>query len=145
MRPTIAEALVNPKNRTRVLTGYDPDYLRYTRDDVLDCLHPVPELEALMRQCMILHNQYPWDPSTSVQKEVGSLSADDYVVAFFPRNPEVGQFIQRVKQDTDWGPRVRQVPKPPATLALSEPIEALRGRGQQAFCRAASYRGHRGL
>ena len=122
VRPTIAEALAKPKNRTRVLTSYDPDYLRYTRDDVLDCLHPVPELEALMRQCMILHNQYPWDPSSSVQKEVGSLNDNDYVVAFYPRNPEVGQFIQRVKQDTDWGPRIRQAPKPPATLALSEPV-----------------------
>ena len=61
-RQTVAEALEVPKARTRVLTSYDADYLRYTYNDVLDCLHPVPELEALMRQCMILHNQYPWDP-----------------------------------------------------------------------------------
>jgi len=118
----VDEALADPKNRTRVLTTYDPDYLRYTYNDVLDCLHPVSELEALMRQCMILHNQYPWDPSTSAQSEIGNLKDDDYVVAFHPRNQEVLRFIQRVKQGTDWGPRVRQERKPPDTLALSEPI-----------------------
>jgi len=123
LRPTVEEALADPKNRTRVLTAYDPDYLRYTYNDVLDCLHPVPELEALMRQCMILHNQYPWDPSTSGQSEIGQLKDDDYVVAFHPRNQEVLRFIQRVKQDTDWGPRVRQERKAPDTLALSEPIK----------------------
>ena len=123
LRPTVEEALADPNSRTRVLTGYDADYLRYTYDDVLDCLHPVPELEALMRQCMILHNQYPWDPSTSTQSEISKLKDDDYVVAFHPRNQEVLRFIQRVKQDSDWGPRVRQVPKPTLTLALSEPIK----------------------
>ena len=122
IRFTVAEALEDPKNRTRLLTAYDPDYLRYTYNDVLDCLHPVPELEALMRQCMILHNQYPWDPSTSSQIELSQLKDDDYVVAFHPRSQEVMRFIQRVKNDTEWGPRVRQSRRPPDTLALSEPI-----------------------
>ena len=126
IRPTVAEALSNPANRTRHLTTYDPDYLRYNYEDVIDCLHPVPELEALMRQCMILHNQYPWDPATSTQTEIGKLKDDDYVVAFHPRNQEVYQFIQRVKRDENWGPRVRQLPRRPVgseTLALSEPIK----------------------
>jgi len=125
IRPTVEEALSNPANRTRHLTSYDPDYLRYNYHDVIDCLHPQPELEALMRQCMILHNQYPWDPATSVQVEIGNLKDDDYVVAFYPRSQEVYQFIQRVKQDENWGPRVRQAPRRPVridTLALSEPI-----------------------
>lgn len=123
IRPTVQEAIADPKNRTRLLTTYDPDHLRYTYNDVVDCLHPVPELEALMRQCMILHNQYPWDPSTSSQIEVGNLKDDDYVVAFHPRNPEVSRFIQRVKNEIDWGPRVRQLPKHSETLALSAPIK----------------------
>ena len=123
IRPTVAEALEVPKARTRVLTSYDADYLRYTYNDVLDCLHPVPELEALMRQCMILHNQYPWDPSTSTQTELSQLKDDDYVVAFHPRSQEVMRFIQRVKTDTEWGPRVRQARRAPDTLALSEPVK----------------------
>ncbi|MGO9647497.1 MAG: 3-oxoacyl-[acyl-carrier-protein] reductase [Terriglobales bacterium] len=124
LRPTVSEALADPANRTRHLLAYDPDYLRYSFEDVIDCLHPVPELEALMRQCMILHNQYPWDPSTSTQIEVGKLKDDDYVVAFHPRNQDVLRFIQRVKQDENWGPRVRQYPTiRPDTLALSQPIK----------------------
>jgi len=124
IRPTVSEALADPANRTCQLLAYDPDSLRYTFDDVVDCLHPVPELEALMRQCMILHNQYPWDPSTSTQIEVGNLKGDDYVVAFYPRGQEVLHFIQRVKQDENWGPRIRQYrTKRPDTLALSEPIK----------------------
>ena len=124
IRPTVAEALADPANRTRQLQGYDPDYLRYTFDDVVDCLHPVPELEALMRQCMILHNQYPWDPSTSMQTEIGKLKDDDYVVAFHPRNEDVLRFIQRVKQDENWGPRIRPNRMiRPDTLALSQPIK----------------------
>jgi len=106
------------------LLTYDPDYLRYTYEDVIDCLHPVPELEALMRQCMILHNQYPWDPATSAVTEISQLKDDDYVVVFHPRNEDVLRFIQRVKQDETWGPRVRQFPTlRPDTLALSQPIK----------------------
>jgi 3-oxoacyl-[acyl-carrier-protein] synthase III len=124
IRPMVDEALADPANRTRQLLTYDRDYLRYTFDDVVDCLHPVPELEALMRQCMILHNQYPWDPSISAQTEIGKLKDDDYVVAFHPRNEEVLRFIQRVKQDENWGPRIRPNRMiRPDTLALSQPIK----------------------
>ncbi len=124
VRFTVSEALAEPTNRTRHLLAYDPDYVRYTFDDVVDCLHPVSELEALMRQCMILHNQYPWDPSTSRQTEIGKLKDDDYVVAFHPRSQDVLRFIQRVKKDENWGPRVRQHHTiRPDTLALSQPIK----------------------
>ncbi|MGO9516198.1 MAG: 3-oxoacyl-[acyl-carrier-protein] synthase III C-terminal domain-containing protein, partial [Candidatus Korobacteraceae bacterium] len=124
VRPTVAEALADPANRTRHLLTYDPDYLRYSYEDVIDCLHPVPELEALMRQCMILHNQYPWNPSTSTQTQLSELKNDDYVVAFHPRNEDVLRFIQRVKQDENWGPRVRPNRMiRPDTLALSQPIK----------------------
>src|SRR5208282_1100039 len=107
VRPTVSEAVADPANRTRQLRVYDPDYLRYSYEDVIDCLHPVPELEALMRQCMILHNQYPWDPATSTATEISQLKDDDYVVAFHPLNLDVLRFIQHVKQDENWGPRVR--------------------------------------
>src|SRR5271157_2064583 len=124
IRPTVAEALAEPANHTRHLETYDADYLRYSFDDVIDCLHPVPEIEALMRQCMILHNQYPWDPATSRVTKIEELKDDDYVVAFHPRNEDAQRFIQRVKQDEDWGPRVRPYRMiKPDTLALSAPIK----------------------
>jgi len=126
VRYTVAEAMADPANRTRHLLRYDPDYLRYSREDVVDCLHPVPELEALERQCMILHNQYPWDPSASTVTKISELNDDDYVVAFHPRSEGVMDFIQRVKSEEGWGPRIRLRPTRPAgaeTLALSEPIK----------------------
>ncbi len=126
IRPTVAEAMANPANRTRHLLSYDPDYPCFSYDDVVDTIHSVPELEALMRQCMILRNQYPWNTAASTQTEIGKLKDDDYVVAFYPRTPDVFQFVQRVKKDETWGPRVREQPRRPLgmeTLALSEPIE----------------------
>jgi len=124
IRPTVSEALADPAKHTRHLETYDADYLRYSFDDVIDCLHPVPEIEALMRQCMILHNQYPWDPATSRVTKIEELKDDDYVVAFHPRNEDAQRFIQRVKQDEDWGPRVRPYRMiKPDTLALSAPIK----------------------
>ena len=126
IRPTVAEALDDPENHVRHLLRYNPDYLRYTRDDVFDCLHPAPEIEALMRQCMILHNEYSWDPSVSTLKQVGELQDDDCVVAFYPRSDAVLEFIQRVKHEENPGPRVRMLPRRPVgaeTLALSEPVK----------------------
>jgi hypothetical protein len=35
IRFTVSEALANPASRTRQLLVYDPDYLRYTYDDVM--------------------------------------------------------------------------------------------------------------
>ena len=119
LRPTVEELLADPKNLTYHLLSYDPDYPGYDYGDVIDCVHSVPELEALMRQSMILHNQYRWNPSTSTAIEVGKLQDEDYVVAFYPRSTEVSDFIRRVKQNGQAEQRPR--PSLPLTLALSEP------------------------
>ena len=126
IKPTVDEILSDPKNLTYRLAIYDRDYPGYEYDDVIDCVHTVPELEALMRQSMILHNQYRWDPKTSSSIEVGKLRDDDYVVAYHPRNSDVLQFLRRVKRS---GSSVqgnghsahRSHPPRPETLALSEP------------------------
>ncbi len=126
IKPTVPEILMDPANLTYRLVNYGRDYLHYTYDDVIDCIHPVPELEALMRQGMILHNQYPWNPASGSRIEVGALADDDYVVAYHPRNNEVLQFIRRAKGDSEAGaprqPQTRHRVALPATLALSEPI-----------------------
>ena len=54
----------------------------------------VPELEALHRWAMVLHNQYPWDRSQVELAEAGELADDDVVVAFHPRNREVRAFLR---------------------------------------------------
>jgi len=125
IKPTVAEITENPANLTYRLENYNRDFLHYTHDDVIDCIHPVPELEALMRQGMILHNQYPWDPASGSRAEIGALRDDDYVVGYYPKNNEVLQFIRRVKRNLDSAPRLiaRVAAALPETLALSEPVK----------------------
>ncbi len=121
LRPTVEELLADPKHLTYHLLNYDPDYPGYDYGDVIDCVHSVPELEALMRQSMILHNQYRWNPANSAAIEVGKLQDEDYVVAFYPRSSEVTDFIRRVKQNGRAEEQPRARPSLPLTLALSEP------------------------
>jgi 3-oxoacyl-[acyl-carrier-protein] synthase III len=118
IKPTVGEILANPRNLTYHLLAWDPDYPGYGWDDVVEYWHRVPELEALMRQAMVLHNEYRWDRSKMRLIEVGKLHDDDYVVVYRPRNEDIGQFIRRVRS----GRRVRPVrPRPSETRAPVEP------------------------
>jgi 3-oxoacyl-(acyl-carrier-protein) synthase III len=96
VKPTVAQFLENPGNLTFRLPHYDPDYPVYDYTDILDCDEDVPELEALHRWAMVLHNQYPWDRSKVELAEAGQLADDDYVVAFHPRDREVRSFLRRL-------------------------------------------------
>ncbi len=98
IKPTVGEILANPRNLTYHLLAWDPDYPSYSWDDIVECHHPVPEIEALLRQAMVLHNQYRWDRSQTRLIEVGKLDADDFVVVFHPRSDDVLQFIRRVRR-----------------------------------------------
>jgi 3-oxoacyl-[acyl-carrier-protein] synthase-3 len=118
IRPTVAEALAEPANLTFQLLDYDPDFPRYSLDEILDCAEMVPELEALHRWAMVLHNQYPWNRSQVRLTEVGQLRDDDHVVLFTPRDPDVLRFIQRAKSS------VRPFPRPtqPAAVQTRQPV-----------------------
>ncbi|MET0414825.1 MAG: 3-oxoacyl-ACP synthase III family protein, partial [Actinoplanes sp.] len=96
IKPTVAEILSRPDSLTYSLESYDPDYPVYRHQEILDCAEDVPELEALHRWAMVLHNQYPWDRTKTRLTPVGELRDDDYVVVFHPRNREVLDFILRV-------------------------------------------------
>jgi 3-oxoacyl-[acyl-carrier-protein] synthase III len=108
IKPTVAEMLARPKSLTYHLLAHDPDYPGYGWDDVVEYSHAVPELEALTRQMMVLHNQFRWDRTKARVIEVGKLADDDFVVVYHPRNDEVREFIRRVRS----GRRSRP-PKPP--------------------------------
>src|SRR5713101_7021246 len=97
IKPTVGELLARPKSLTYHLLAHDPDYPGYGHDDIIEFAHAVPELEALMRQAMVLHNQYRWDRAKTRLTEVGQLHDDDFVVVFHPRNDQVMHFIRRVK------------------------------------------------
>jgi len=97
IKPTVAELLGSPKSLTYHLLAYNPDFPGYGYNDIIEYAHTVPELEAVMRQAMVLHNQYRWDRARTRLTEVGQLHDDDYVVVFHPRNDHVLDFIRRVK------------------------------------------------
>jgi 3-oxoacyl-[acyl-carrier-protein] synthase-3 len=94
--PTVAELMSTPDNQTLRLNRYDPDFRRYSYAEIIDCAGDVPELEALRRWSMVLHNQYPWSRSDAALAPVSELQDDDYVVAFHPRDRQVQLFLSRV-------------------------------------------------
>ena len=95
--PTVGEALADPAGLTFRLRGYDPDFPVFGHQRIVDCAEDVPELEALHRWAMVLHDQHPW-PRQDVQlAEVGGLADDDHVVVLHPRGVEVLRFLARVK------------------------------------------------
>jgi 3-oxoacyl-(acyl-carrier-protein) synthase III len=98
VKPTVAEFLEQPGNLTFRLVNYDPDFPVYDYTDILDVSEDVPEIEALHRWAMVLHNQYPWDRSQVELAEAGQLADDDYVVAFYPRDKEVRAFLRRLRE-----------------------------------------------
>lgn len=95
--PTVADLVSDPANQTLRLNRYDPDFRRYSYNEIIDCNEDVAELEALHRWSMVLHNQYPWSRSDAVLTPVSELRDDDYIVLFHPRDPEVGLFLSRVR------------------------------------------------
>src|SRR5580692_4291573 len=98
IKPTVAEFGAQPGALTFVMPSYDPDYPVFRTEEIIDAHESVPELEALMRWAMVLHNQYPWDRSRTELRGPGQIGDDDFVVAFHPRNRDVQAFIERVKR-----------------------------------------------
>jgi 3-oxoacyl-[acyl-carrier-protein] synthase III len=99
IKPTVAELLDQPEALTFVLPDHDPDYPVFRMDEILDAREEVPELEALMRWAMVLHNQYPWDRARTELRPLSKVGEDEFVVAFHPRSREVAAFINRVRSD----------------------------------------------
>jgi 3-oxoacyl-(acyl-carrier-protein) synthase III len=77
IKPTVSEILASSRNRTYHLLLHNPDFPGYGYDDIIECTHAVPELEALLRQMMVLHNQFRWDRERMRVIEVGKLADDD--------------------------------------------------------------------
>ncbi len=98
IKPTVAEFLGRPGALTFVMPTCDPDYPVFRTEDIVDAHEPVPELEALLRWAMVLHNQYPWDRSRTELRGPAEIGDDDFVVALHPRNRDVMAFIDRVKR-----------------------------------------------
>jgi 3-oxoacyl-[acyl-carrier-protein] synthase-3 len=103
--PTVAEALDRPGALTLVLPRHDPDYPVFGLPEILDADDPVPELEALARWAMVLHNQHPWDRAEAGLRPVDQIGDDEFVICYHPRGREVGAFIDRVRDGGTDAPR----------------------------------------
>ncbi len=117
IKMTVAEALADGDNLTYCLSSYDPDFPVYGYDQILDCSEDQPELEALMRMAMVMHNQYPWSRSEMRLEQVGRITGDEFVVVFAPRNREVREFIRRCRTPPV---AVHRRPAPPARVQPSQ-------------------------
>jgi 3-oxoacyl-[acyl-carrier-protein] synthase III len=120
---TVREALENPSNRTYSFPRHDPDHHVYSRLEIIDCASDVPELEALKRLAMVLHNQHPWDREQSTLKPVGELGDDDFVVLYQPRSADVADFIERVRSGKAARRQPARAPVPAKPLAPYAPVE----------------------
>ncbi|NOR50055.1 MAG: ketoacyl-ACP synthase III [Desulfuromonadales bacterium] len=146
IKATIAEALTTAGAKTTTLEDFNPDYHRYSINDILDVTEEQPELEALRRWAMLLHNQHPWDRSRAKLKSFAEMEDDDIVVTFHPKNRDVLDFINRVKSGTTSAlftpkptPAVEPVrPLPPVVIDDAAPIqpkiEALAIRKGEVIC-----------
>jgi 3-oxoacyl-[acyl-carrier-protein] synthase III len=114
IKPTVSEFLADPRNHTFVLSAHEPDWPVYSRDEIVNAEAGVPELEALLRWAMVLHNQYPWAGSTTRLATNDGIGGDDFVVLFYPRHDDVLDFIRRVRAGSDAGPPHRA---PPSSMA----------------------------
>ncbi len=126
VKPTVAEFLDTPGALTFRLRNYDPDYPVYDLSDIVDVSEDVPELEALHRWAMVLHNQYPWDRTQVELADASQLADDDYVVAFHPRDKEVRAFLRRLGSDAP----VRQVAPPREAREPAQPFPEIDVRRQ---------------
>lgn len=120
IKATIAEALTTADAKTSVLADYNPDHHHYSAKEILDVAEDQPELEALRRWAMLLHNQHPWDRSRARLKAFAEMKDDDVVVLFYPKNRYVLDFIHRVKSG------VASAPLSPTATPAVEPVKPLR-------------------
>ena len=109
IKPTVNEFAADPRNLTYCVSGYRPDYPVFSLEQIFDCTAEVAELEALERQAMVLHDNYPWDRAATRLAGTAEIGDDDVVVVFHPRNRSALQFIRRVRA----GQPPRRRPSPP--------------------------------
>ena len=123
LKPTVGEAVATGSQLVYRLGSYEPDYPRFSLGDILDCHESVPELEALRRWTMTLHNQYPWDRSDTRLTPVGALKGDDVVVIYQPRTTDVMDFIRRVKNGAPRRPRIPPAGPPRRPVTPFAPVQ----------------------
>ncbi|MCB2049569.1 MAG: hypothetical protein KDE32_15280 [Novosphingobium sp.] len=121
IKPTVAEFIADPENLTTVLDRHDPNFPVFTEQDIIDVQEDDPELEAIHRWVMLLHNLYPWDRSRQRLARPHQIGDDDFVILFEPRNREVLAFINRVKEAQSSTSPAVPVPAPVTPMKPARP------------------------
>ena len=116
--PTVKEALGDPSSQVYRVRHHAPDYQVFASQEIIDCSDEIPELEALSRWAMVLHNQHPWERAESRLVPLSQLEDDDFVVLYHPRTPDVMDFIHRARS----GGRSR--PRPAAASETRQPVKS---------------------
>jgi len=99
LETVVGEALAQPRGQVCRLLAYDPDHPRHGLEGLVEYTHAVPELEALMRQAMVLSDQFPWDHRTVRLTPVAELEDDDVVVLHRPRREEIARLLQAARSN----------------------------------------------
>jgi 3-oxoacyl-[acyl-carrier-protein] synthase III len=118
VNPTVPELLADRHQLTYRLRSYDPDFPGYRLADVVEYAHSTPELEALVRHTMVLHNEHPWNREDVELTAVADLGDDDVVVVLHPRDAQAAEFIHRIR-DSKPRPRPRPRPVTPAARGMN--------------------------
>ncbi|SFW72573.1 3-oxoacyl-[acyl-carrier-protein] synthase III C-terminal domain-containing protein [Amycolatopsis australiensis] len=126
IKPTVAEFVKQPDALTLVCPGYDPDYPVFPAEDIVDVHDEVPELEALTRWAMVLHNQYPWNRAGTELRRPDRIGDDDFVIALHPRDRDVLDFVDRARRSGT--PRRRTAAPAAEVVAPVAPYEPIRVR-----------------
>jgi 3-oxoacyl-[acyl-carrier-protein] synthase-3 len=127
VKPTVAEIMSDPANLTFRLPSHDPDYPVFGYSDIVDSTEDVPELEALNRWAMVLHNQYPWDRAQAARRRLRrGLPPTKRAGSPFPATPRVRTCARG------------QIPGPGGD-PTGPPLPS--GQRARALLRAASHRG----
>jgi 3-oxoacyl-[acyl-carrier-protein] synthase III len=147
VKRTVAEALEGPPSLTYCIPSLDRDFPIFGHQEILDCSEEVPELEALHRMALVLHNQYPWNRADARLEDPRKIDDDEFVVALFPRSRDVLDFIRHVKEGRPGRARPGPIadttrpagPVPPVIVAdrfaLPPRIEALAVAKGEQVCR----------
>src|SRR5262249_32259933 len=95
----VHEALDDPATLVNELVGYAPDYPIYRDADIIGHQHPIPELEALMRHAMVLHDAFPWDREAVRLSRIDTLDDDAMVLVLYPKSLEVRRMLDRFRSE----------------------------------------------
>ena len=124
VKPTVEQFLATPDALTFVVGEHDPDFPVFGHGEILDANAERPELEALTRWAMVLHNQYPWERATTELRTAAEIGDDDHVIAFHPRNRDVSAFLERVTGARP--PRRRHATTPAEPVQPVTPLPPIR-------------------